>query len=189
MSKAPIRVAIVDDEPAVRTALARFLDASSFETKTYGSAREFMIPFCGGEPECLVVDVHMPDFTGLICSAISTVSTRTFLRSPPAASDDAGIGSGGVGAKAPDKTVAWPNTINAIRSAIRDTTPDLTLNTEEKEVVKPLRWNFWRHGWNARLTFALPRSPAPSARRMTANRSPAPLDVRTGRGGGRVTCS
>ena len=65
MPKAPIRVAIVDDEPAVRTALARFLDASSFETKTYGSAREFIDSIRNDEPECLVVDVHMPDFTGL----------------------------------------------------------------------------------------------------------------------------
>jgi len=91
MSKSPIRVAIVDDEPAVRTALARLLDASSFETKTYGSAREFIDSIRGGEPECLVVDVHMPDFTGLdlqrylngINKKIPTVVITAF--------DDAGI--------------------------------------------------------------------------------------------------
>ena len=65
MAKAPIRVAIVDDEPAVRTALARLLCASSFETKTYGSAREFINSMRGRIPECLVLDVHMPGFTGL----------------------------------------------------------------------------------------------------------------------------
>ncbi len=65
MRKAPIRVAIVDDEPAVRTALARLLAASSFEAKTYGSAREFIDGMGRDIPECLVVDVHMPDFTGL----------------------------------------------------------------------------------------------------------------------------
>jgi FixJ family two-component response regulator len=65
MRKAPIRVAIVDDEPAVRTALARLLEASSFETKTYGSAREFIDCMGRDTPQCLVVDVHMPDFTGL----------------------------------------------------------------------------------------------------------------------------
>jgi FixJ family two-component response regulator len=63
--KAPIRVAIVDDEPAVRTALARLLDASSFETATYGSAREFIDSIRRDVPECLIVDVHMPDFSGL----------------------------------------------------------------------------------------------------------------------------
>ena len=65
MPKAPIRVAIVDDEPAVRTALARLLVASSFEPKTYGSAREFIDSMGSDIPECLIVDVHMPDFTGL----------------------------------------------------------------------------------------------------------------------------
>jgi len=129
MSKAPIRVAIVDDEPAVRTALARLLDASSFETKTYGSAREFIDSIRGGEPECLVVDVHMPDFTGLdlqrylngINKKIPTVVITAF--------DDAGIRerSAASGAKAfLTKPLHGPTLINAIRSAISDKTPDST---------------------------------------------------------------
>jgi FixJ family two-component response regulator len=65
MSKAPIRVAIVDDEASVRTALARLLSAFSFEPTTYGSAREFIDSIQTDAPECLIVDVHMPDFTGL----------------------------------------------------------------------------------------------------------------------------
>ena len=71
MRKAPIRVAIVDDEPAVRTALARLLEASSFEPKTYGSAHEFIDCMGRDIPECLIVDVHMPDFTGLELAALS----------------------------------------------------------------------------------------------------------------------
>jgi Response regulator len=65
MLKSPIRVAIVDDEPSVRTALARLLGAYSFDAKTYGSARDFINSLRGEQPECLVVDVHMPDFSGL----------------------------------------------------------------------------------------------------------------------------
>jgi FixJ family two-component response regulator len=65
MSNTPIRVAIVDDEPSVRTALARLLSASSFEAKTYGSAEEFIESIRAGVPECLVVDIHMPELTGL----------------------------------------------------------------------------------------------------------------------------
>lgn len=65
MPKARTRVAIVDDEPSVRVALARLLDASSFETKTYATAREFIEATRKGAPECLVLDIHMPDFTGL----------------------------------------------------------------------------------------------------------------------------
>ncbi|HEX5507729.1 MAG TPA: response regulator [Pseudolabrys sp.] len=65
MQPSPIRVAIVDDEAPVRKALARLLIASSFEAKTYGSAREFIHSIRSELPECLVLDIHMPDFTGL----------------------------------------------------------------------------------------------------------------------------
>ena len=91
MSKSPIRVAIVDDEASVRTALARLLSASSFEPQTYGTAREFIDFIRTDVPECLVVDVHMPDFTGLdlqrylnrINKKIPTVVITAF--------DDAGV--------------------------------------------------------------------------------------------------
>lgn len=65
MLKTRIRVAIVDDEAPVRTALARLLSASSFEPRTYGSAREFIDSIRTDVPDCLIVDLHMPDFSGL----------------------------------------------------------------------------------------------------------------------------
>ena len=46
----------------MRTALARLLSASSFEPTTYGSAREFIDLIRNDIPECLIVDVHMPDY-------------------------------------------------------------------------------------------------------------------------------
>lgn len=49
----------------MRKALARLLAASSFDARTYGSAREFINSIRTDVPECLIVDVHMPDFTGL----------------------------------------------------------------------------------------------------------------------------
>jgi FixJ family two-component response regulator len=64
MSKSPIKVAIVDDEAPVRRALARLLSTASFEIKTYGTVREFINSIRVEVPECLVVDVHMPEFTG-----------------------------------------------------------------------------------------------------------------------------
>jgi FixJ family two-component response regulator len=129
MSKAPIRVAIVDDEPAVRTALARFLDASSFETKTYGSAREFIDSIRGGEPECLVVDVHMPDFTGLDLQRYLNRINKNIPTVVITAFDDAGIRerSAASGAKVfLTKPLHGPTLINAIRRAIRDKAPDST---------------------------------------------------------------
>lgn len=65
MHRSPIRVAIVDDEAPVRKALARLLVASSFEAKAYGSVRDFINSIRIDVPECLIVDIHMPDVTGL----------------------------------------------------------------------------------------------------------------------------
>jgi FixJ family two-component response regulator len=58
-------VAVVDDDPAVLRALARLLRASSYDARTYGSAREFLDSLHGGAPRCLIVDLQMPDMTGL----------------------------------------------------------------------------------------------------------------------------
>jgi FixJ family two-component response regulator len=65
MAQPAIHVAIVDDDAAVRKALARLLSACAFEIHTYASAKEFLKSLRTGAPECLVVDLHMPDITGL----------------------------------------------------------------------------------------------------------------------------
>jgi FixJ family two-component response regulator len=59
------RVAVLDDDRSVRKALARLLSASSFEIATYGSAREFLGSLDNERPECLILDLHMPDISGL----------------------------------------------------------------------------------------------------------------------------
>ena len=66
MAKASPRVALVDDDASVRKALARLLSALSVETVAYASAKEFLISLeTSSSPECLVVDLHMPEITGL----------------------------------------------------------------------------------------------------------------------------
>src|SRR5262245_10164002 len=64
MTNPSARIAIVDDDASVRKALARLLTASLFDTETYGSARDFLTSLETGKPDCLVVDLHMPDLTG-----------------------------------------------------------------------------------------------------------------------------
>lgn len=58
-------VAIVDDEASVRRALARLLGASAFKSRTYASAHEFLDSLAYDIPGCLIVDLQMPDMTGL----------------------------------------------------------------------------------------------------------------------------
>jgi FixJ family two-component response regulator len=58
-------IAIVDDDPAVLKALARLLGTRSFKAKTYGSARHFLAALGHELPNCLILDLQMPDMTGL----------------------------------------------------------------------------------------------------------------------------
>jgi FixJ family two-component response regulator len=58
-------VAIVDDDPSLRKALERVLQSHSYATKSYESARSFIDSLRHDTPACLVVDLQMPEMTGL----------------------------------------------------------------------------------------------------------------------------
>jgi FixJ family two-component response regulator len=58
-------VAIIDDDPSLRKALERVLQSHSYATKTYESARSFIDSLRHDMPACLVVDLQMPEMTGL----------------------------------------------------------------------------------------------------------------------------
>jgi FixJ family two-component response regulator len=62
-------IAIVDDDPSVLKALARFLMLRAIEVRTYESARDFLASLPDGMPdelpECLIVDLQMPEMSGL----------------------------------------------------------------------------------------------------------------------------
>src|SRR5262245_16517324 len=65
MSEPAIRIAVVDDDASVRKALARLLSISPFVPATFGPAQEFLDSLPGSVPDCLVLDLQMPDMTGL----------------------------------------------------------------------------------------------------------------------------
>lgn len=65
MTRPPLCVAIVDDDASVRKALARLLNSCSMNSETFGSGQEFLESLSADQPECLVVDQHMPEMTGL----------------------------------------------------------------------------------------------------------------------------
>ena len=66
MSDDGIHVAVVDDDLSVRTAFARLLSVSAFDVRTYESARQFLGSLDDtAAPECLIVDLQMPEITGL----------------------------------------------------------------------------------------------------------------------------
>jgi FixJ family two-component response regulator len=58
-------IAIVDDDPSVLRALARLLRTRALSAKTFASAREFLTALPNGVPECLILDLQMPEMGGL----------------------------------------------------------------------------------------------------------------------------
>ncbi len=62
-----VSVAIVDDEESVRVSLRRLCRALGLEAMVFASGPE-LIEFLetgGAAPDCLLLDAHMPDMTGL----------------------------------------------------------------------------------------------------------------------------
>lgn len=56
---------IVDDDAAVREAIATLLAVSDVRTQTYASAEAFLDSFSTGQVGCLVLDLSMPGMNGL----------------------------------------------------------------------------------------------------------------------------
>lgn len=58
-------VAVVDDDPEMRCALATLLDAAGYRAETYDSAETFLICASTCKAFCLVIDVDLGDITGV----------------------------------------------------------------------------------------------------------------------------
>jgi DNA-binding NtrC family response regulator len=58
-------VFVVDDDPAVCTALKRLIRSIGIEALTFTSAGDFLRATRPDVPGCLVLDVHLPDLSGL----------------------------------------------------------------------------------------------------------------------------
>jgi FixJ family two-component response regulator len=58
-------IAIVDDEEPVRMALRRVLQSAGMMVSTYASGPAFLDAVASCRPDCLVLDLHMPDMNGL----------------------------------------------------------------------------------------------------------------------------
>ena len=56
-------MAVVDDDPSVRSALARLLASHGYPVRTFASATE-LLEFGPGDFGCVVVDVHLGGMSG-----------------------------------------------------------------------------------------------------------------------------
>ena len=64
MPRAP-QVFLVDDDVSVCVALSRLMRASGFQVQAFGSAADLLDESRLPEADCLVLDVHLPDLSGL----------------------------------------------------------------------------------------------------------------------------
>lgn len=65
-AKAPAsRVYVIDDDDAVRRALAALMESVGYETALFSSATEYLAQFDPHAAGCLVLDIRMPEMTGL----------------------------------------------------------------------------------------------------------------------------
>lgn len=60
----PPRIAVVDDEQPVRTALERLLRSAGFAVTCFESGAAFLRSLAEREPSCVVLDLHMPPPNG-----------------------------------------------------------------------------------------------------------------------------
>ena len=58
-------IAVVDDDASFLRSIGRLLRSVGYAVKTFGSAREFLASLPGCSPRCVVLDIHMPEMTGL----------------------------------------------------------------------------------------------------------------------------
>jgi FixJ family two-component response regulator len=58
-------VFVVDDDASVRDAVKRLISSISLRVETFGSTREFLAAKRPEAPACLVLDVRLPDSSGL----------------------------------------------------------------------------------------------------------------------------
>jgi FixJ family two-component response regulator len=63
-------VFVVDDDFSVRESLAFLLESANLQPETFGSAHEFLSNGRVRTPNCLVLDVYLPDLSGLDLQAL-----------------------------------------------------------------------------------------------------------------------
>ena len=60
----PPLVAVVDDDADVRVALMRLISSAGLAAEAFASGAEFVQSIGDHVPECLVLDLHMPELNG-----------------------------------------------------------------------------------------------------------------------------
>ena len=128
MKSAVARIAVVDDEAPVRTMLGRLLRLADYEVAPFASGEDFIASLATGQPDCLVLDVHMPELSGFdvqsrMRAAGAAVPIVFITASDDLALDEKAQQAGGV--KLLRKPFSNDELLEAVDMALRRTPHDL----------------------------------------------------------------
>jgi FixJ family two-component response regulator len=73
MTKSAPLLAVVDDDADVRVALTRLVSSAGFAVETFASGAEFLRSVHDHEPDCVVLDLHMPEMSGFDVQGVLAV--------------------------------------------------------------------------------------------------------------------
>jgi FixJ family two-component response regulator len=58
-------IAVIDDDDSIRKALSRLLRVSEFRVECFSSGQAFLASSRDSRPDCVILDLHMPEVNGL----------------------------------------------------------------------------------------------------------------------------
>ena len=64
MTKPNINIAVVDDEEPIRRALLRLMRSVGIQAQAFATGAEFLNSLEDAQPDCVILDLHMPQTTG-----------------------------------------------------------------------------------------------------------------------------
>lgn len=152
-SEPTLRVAIVDDDPAILSALSRALKMENYDVDLYNDGSSALLAFQSAAPDAIVLDLQLPDLDGLeICRRIRRAGDATpilMLTARDAVNDRVE----GLDAGADDylvKPFDLAELLARLRALLRRSTPrsddadllrfeDLSLNPATREVFRGTR--------------------------------------------------
>ena len=70
-------IAVVDDDAPVRRALWRLLRSAGYVVEAFAGGAEFLLSLRSGQPDCLVLDLIMPEINGItVLERLSAAASR-----------------------------------------------------------------------------------------------------------------
>lgn len=91
MASAESFIAVVDDEPAVRTMLGRVLALAGHRVAPFATGEDFLASLAASLPACAIVDIHMPGLGGFAVLARLRAAGHALPVVFITASDDDGL--------------------------------------------------------------------------------------------------